>query len=106
MLMIQQPSINKTIIILLVLIGYICPVKSQNVVKISPDTIVINETQVVYDTIFVYDTIRISKPKPINDISNQFLNDADTLSQIKVPQNDALLKTDSAIIDKKNRKKH
>lgn len=105
MLMIQQPSINKTIIILLVLIGYICPVKSQNVVKISPDTIVINETQVVYDTIFVYDTIRISKPKPINDISNQFLNDADTLSQIKVPQNDALLKTDSAIIDKKNRKK-
>lgn len=83
-------------------VGTICPVKSQNTVKISPDTIVVYDTKIVYDTIFVYDTIRISKP--IKGFTKLPLEFTDTLSVIKPFLYDSLLMVDTILIDKMKKK--
>ena len=45
---------------ILVLIGRINPVNSQNIHNLSGDTIVVYETHFTYDTLFVCDTLFVS----------------------------------------------
>lgn len=95
--MIQQAP-GKTTFLLLVFLGITCPVKSQNTIKTSPDTIVVYDTKIVYDTLFIYDTIRISKP--IRSFITLPLRFADTLSEIKLLPYDTLLVADTILLDK------